>query len=287
MLVQGRDCSIVVKTSHVEKDIPYSEETIREAFSLLHEEAAIEGDGVCRAIRKSGGVTGCVVTPLTIGTAPLLLYLAFGSAGVPVFVSGSRNVYQCRLCLLPVEDTDCFDLVQDRGRERRIFEGCRVKGFELRILREETIKLKLDICGERSPVVYPYADFFIRERGERFKGNNVSYRINGKEYKSIYGVTLGARKEVGTKTEIWIKRALERGPDIPDIIDEMIITAQLLRDEYEARHFGMFRITVRRLVLCSDETAIESDDTVIGPLRFYVAGTVAAEVFTSTGDNIA
>ena len=67
-------------------DIPYSEKTLREAVSLLQEEASIEGDGVNRAIRKRGGVTGCVVAPLTIGTAPLLLCLAMGSAGLPVFV---------------------------------------------------------------------------------------------------------------------------------------------------------------------------------------------------------
>jgi hypothetical protein len=70
MVVNGRDCLIVIKTQYREVGIPYSEETIREAVSLLMEEAPIEGDGSCRAIRKSGGVTGCVVTPLTIGTAP-------------------------------------------------------------------------------------------------------------------------------------------------------------------------------------------------------------------------
>ncbi|MDR1902538.1 MAG: hypothetical protein LBQ88_09695, partial [Treponema sp.] len=77
MLVNGRDC--LIKTQYRETGIPYAEETIREAVSLLTEEASIEGDGSCRAIRKSGGVAGCVVTPLTIGTAPLLLYLAMGS----------------------------------------------------------------------------------------------------------------------------------------------------------------------------------------------------------------
>jgi hypothetical protein len=50
---------------------------------------------------KSAGVTGCVVTPLTIGTAPLLLYLAMGSAGLPVYVSKTRNIYRYKLNLLP------------------------------------------------------------------------------------------------------------------------------------------------------------------------------------------
>jgi len=152
------DCSIVIKTSHHEYnqrlyDVPYSEETIREAVSLLQEEAAIEGDGNRKAIVKKCGVTGCVVTPLTIGTAPLLLYLVMGSAGLPrnkvsMFVSESRDMYRYQLNLLPLEDTDCFDLIQDRKRsnERKLFEGCRVNGFELRILRDKAVKLKLDIC---------------------------------------------------------------------------------------------------------------------------------------------
>ena len=302
MLVNGCDCSIVIKTSHCETDIPYSEETLREAFSLLQEEAAIEGDGGCKAIRKVSGVTGCVVTPLTIGTVPLLLYLAMGSAGLPVFVSETRNLYKCELNLLPLEDTECFDLIQDRrgmsneqlgsankvgeSNERRLYEGCRVKSFELRIVREEAIKLKLDITSERSPIVYPYTDIFTREQGERFNGDCVTYRINEKEYKNIYGVTLVSKKKGGTKTELWIKRVLQCGFDIPEIIEEMTITAQLLRDVYEFRRYGTFRITIKRLVLLSDETAIDTDGAVIGPLRYYVAGTVITEVFNSCGEFI-
>ena len=286
MMVNGCDCSIVVKTTHREMDVPYTEETLREAVSLLEEEAAIEGDGSCKAIRKNCGVTGCVVTPLTIGTAPLLLYLAMGSAGNPVFVSETRNLYRYTINLLPLEDTDLFDLIQDRGGERRLFESCRVKGFELRIMRDEAIKLKLDICGEQYPVTYPYKDTFSKESGERFNGDSVTYKINGEEFKNIYGVTLTSKKESGTKTELWIKRALNIGPDLPHIIDEMVITAQLLRDKYEYRHFGTFRITIKRLVLTSDETNINSSDTVIGPLRYYVADTVTAEVFTSEEEEI-
>ncbi|MDR2965816.1 MAG: hypothetical protein LBU88_08580, partial [Treponema sp.] len=90
-MVNGCDCSIIIKTTHYDTDIPYSDETLREAVSILQEEASIEGDGVCRGIRKVSGVTGCVVTPLTIGTAPLLLYLAMGAVGKPVFISETRN----------------------------------------------------------------------------------------------------------------------------------------------------------------------------------------------------
>jgi hypothetical protein len=276
----------VIKTAYREMGVPYAEETIREAVSLLTEEAAIEGDGSCRAIRKSAGVTGCVVTPLTIGTAPLLLYLAMGSAGLPLYVSETRNIYLYKLNLLPAEDSTRFDLVQDRGGSRKLYEGCAVSGFELRIHREQAVKLRLDIRGERPPEIYPYQDMASTETGERFSGDYVTYRINGTEYRNIYGLTLSTKKEGGTKTELWIKRSLEQGPDLPGIIDELTITAQLLRDKYEYRYFGIFRLTLSRLVLTADETAVDCADGVIGPLRYYVAGTVNAEVFTVDGGNL-
>jgi hypothetical protein len=197
MLVNGCDCSVVVKTAYRETGLPYSEETIREAVSLLTEEASIEGDGSCRAIRKSGGLTGCVVTPLTIGTAPLLLYLAMGSAGLPLYVSETRNLYLYKLNLLPLEDSTRFDLVQDRGGSRKLYEGCAVTGFELRIVRGEAVKLKLDISGERPPVVYPYQEIAPTEGEKRFMGGGVTYRINGAEYANIYGLLWQPKKRAG------------------------------------------------------------------------------------------
>jgi hypothetical protein len=157
----------------------------------------------------------------------------------------------------------------------------------LRINREEALKLKLDICGERSPIVYTYTDTFTKTSGERFSGDNVTYKINGKDYENIYGLTLISKKEGGSITELWIKRILDsgchaaQGDDLPKIIDELIITAQLLREKYELRHYGTFRIKVKELILTSDETQINTADTVIGPLRYYVAGTVTTDVFSA------
>jgi len=290
MLVNGCDCSIILKTAHREIDVPYSDETLREAVSILQEEASIEGDGICKAIQKKSGVTGCVVTPLTIGTAPLLLYLAMGSAGSPVFVSETRNLFKYQLNLLPLEDTDHFDLIQDRKNERLFYEYCRVLGFELRVIRGEAIKLKLDIIGEYPTRPYPAQSqtsemsgtvIGKREAGERFNSDYVTYTINGKEYKNIYGITLVSKKKSGTKTEIWIKRTLQKNTDIPSDIEELVITAQLIKDKYEYRHYGNFRIKIKRLVFISDETEINANGAVISPLRFYVSGGVSTEVFTA------
>jgi len=56
------------------------------------------------------------------------------------------------------------------------------------------------------------------EQGERFKGDYVTYKINGQEYKNIYGITLVSQKQGGTKNIILIKRDKNIGLDIPEII---------------------------------------------------------------------
>ena len=287
MNVQGRDCTLVVLKSHTEMSIPYSEETIRENVSLLEENPSIEGKGNVKTIRTSSGAVGCIVTSLTISTAPLLLYLAFGETRYSMCISEIGNLYRHCIDLVPMSDTDPFGLLQDRGTEKKYYAACRVKSFELRILRDTHIKLKLDIYSEKAPVSYPILDQFNNERGERFRGENVIYRVNDRVYKNIYGVTLTGKKEGGTKTEVWIRRVLEKENDIPETIDKLTMTALLLRDCYEERHFGKFRITLRRLVLAHDETAIECDDSVIGPLRYFVNGDLTTEVFTADGESIA
>jgi hypothetical protein len=266
--------------------LPYSEETIREAVSVLKEEAAIEGAGNCGAIRRSRGVTGCVVTPLSIETAPLLFVLALGRSGFPAFVSGTRILYRHTVNLSAMESGLRFDLIQDRGSVRTLYEGCRVRDFELRITRGEAIKLKLDITGNYPPVSYPYPDraaVCAGERAfcERFKEDCVKYRINGTEYKNIYGLTIATRKDGGTQTEVRIHRVMNSAMELPQIIETLEITAQLLHDHYDYRLYGTFRLNLSRLVLMADETAINAGDTVIGPLRYYCAGLFSADVFTT------
>jgi len=287
MNVQGRDCTLAIKTTHRETDIPYSEETIREAISLLEENPPIEGTGTVKALPKNSGVKGCIVTPITIGTAPLLFFLAMGELAQSDYVPQTRDLYKHWFHLVPQEDTEPFGLVQHRGGEKRHFPSCRIRSFELRILRGEALKLKLDIRGEQSPVIYPYLDEIEKSSGERFNGDNVKYLINGQEYKNIYGFTLSIKKEKGVKTELWIKRVLKTGDDIPAAIDELTITARLLRDKYENRHFGTFRLTFKNLLLFSDETTIDAPDAVIGPLRYFVNGGLTAEAFSAGTEDIA
>jgi hypothetical protein len=294
MTVLGRDCVITLKTQYREIGLPYAEETIREAVSLLKEEAAIEGDGVCGVIRKPRGVTGCVITPLTLESAPLLLALVLGRAGAPLFVSESRNLYKHDLHLWP--DCPRFDLIQQRGMERRLYESCRVEGFELRIDRGEesersgegavkAVMLRLDVAGNNPAVSFPADGALALTGGERFTEQGVRYAINGGEHRDIYGFSVTVKKAGGTRAEVRIHRVLRTEKEFPAIIEGLTVTAQLYRERYGTgqqveHHYGMFRIRLSRLVLMADETIIDSTGPVIGPLRYYCAGGISAEVFT-------
>jgi hypothetical protein len=143
--------------------------------------------------------------------------------------------------------------------------------------------LNYGYCGECIPRVYPHTDTFQCEQGERFNGDYVTYKINGQDYKNIYGITLVSKKQGGTKNEIFIKREKNNGLEIPELITEMIITSQLLRDKHEFKYYGIFHITLNKLVLVSDETDINSADTVIGPLRYYISGSASTDIFNPTG----
>jgi len=152
VIVNGRDCSIVIRTEHFETDIPYSDETVRGAVSLMERAAAIEGDGGRRVAGKVTGATGCVISPMTMGTAPLLLCLAMGAVNRTVPLSVSEDFFRHYINLAPMEDGERFDIVQGRGGgERVLYEGCGVEGWELRVSRGEAVKLRLDVCGEWPP----------------------------------------------------------------------------------------------------------------------------------------
>ena len=289
MYVNGRDCTIAIITPDHKIVIPYSEETIREDIALLQEKAPVEGDGICRAIRRHAGVTGCIVTPLTIGAVPVLLSLVMGSSSIPVYVSETKNLYLHTLYLLPMEESASFGLAQYRGGQQRLYEMCRVKGFELRVMRNDAIKLKLDVCGESTSIAYHSTEKAQSQTsemsgtviGERFNGDNVAYKINGLEYRNIYGITLAVSKDSGIKSELWIKRVLTTGQELPQVINEMIITMQLQRVNNEHRHFGSISINLKKLVLVSDETNVNSADAVMGPLRYYVSDSVGISIVTA------
>ena len=79
-------------------------------------------------------------------------------------------------------------------------------------------------------------------------------------------------KREGKISALHIKRALFAGNNIPEIIEDFRLTARTNGGE-----FAQFAVQVKRLVLVSDETEVDSADYVLGTLRYYIAGAVTFE----------
>jgi hypothetical protein len=79
---------------------------------------------------------------------------------------------------------------------------------------------------------------------------------------------------------------LDNGFDFPNTINELKISARLFVDSYESGNKGMFVINISNLKLMSDGTKINTADTVIGHLRYYVSGSVSCEVYSSFDEEL-
>jgi hypothetical protein len=276
-VVCGRDCYILFRVGQKELTVPYSEETIREAEGVVRERACIEGDGVVRALRQRGGAAGCVVTPLTMSAAPLVLGICFGGIGEAVFVSGSRHLYRRHLVLKPYQDCGAFDLIQHRGGEGRLFGGCFVRSFSLRINKGEALKVRIDV-GSSVGWVSHNGQGAEGTEGERFKEDGVTYKINGAVTKDIYALKANFSRGGSVSAEVFIHRVLKEA-DLPDVIDAFEIDCLLMRDCYEERRFGRFSVRFERLLKMADETVVDCADGLIGPVRYFCTGGISSEIF--------
>jgi hypothetical protein len=168
--------------------------------------------------------------------------------------------------------------MRERGKAV-VYKGCRVCGFELRMFRDEAVKLKIDILGKTGPEPYQSGEKPELKEGERFREDGVMYRVNGAERTDIYGLGLRVTKDEETKAEVRIHRILWPDGELPAVIENFTLAARLFRDRYETREYGRFALRLEKLLLMADETAVDAPGAVIGPLRYYVAGEVSAEVF--------
>jgi hypothetical protein len=153
------------------------------------------------------------------------------------------------------------------------------------------VYLRLDISGDTSPEPYLLEIDSGLNPAERFKEPGIRYALNGVENKTIYGLTITTAKKDGTKTEVWIKRVVSDGGEFPASIESLTVTARLFRDHADLRSGewrlpGTFRLTLSNLLLMTDETSVNTSGPVIGPLRYYCAGNMTAEVFTQGEENL-
>ncbi|MDR0908724.1 MAG: hypothetical protein LBM77_03060 [Spirochaetaceae bacterium] len=309
--MNGENCTITIKTKYISASVPYSEESIREAVSIIRDtDEATEKTSFTRQV---DGVAGCVIAPLTVGNAPLLLALAFGREQKASVVSEgvARNaptsvMYRHHLIMKSLKKSPTFDLIQDRGCEKRLYEGCSVWDFEMQslYLRRKIfgvvnvhhsgndddiqhITLKLEMRGGNNPVVFGSDEVVSTGRADPAPTDNnvdndplyndggIRYEINGVEVSGIYGFSIKTRRDGKPKVFVRLHRILGKS-ELPDIIDKLTITAQVFKGGVS----GIFKINLERLLLVADETIVNTADKVIGPLRYFVAGNISADVYS-------
>jgi hypothetical protein len=204
----------------------------------------------------------------------------FGKDDGSFYTSGTRNLYRQAFRLCAADEAARFYLHEQRGNEEKIYPECFCKGFELRIEREEAVKLHIDIGGDIAAKTY-IADPVKKNisYAERFKESGVEYFINQRKYNSIYRFVLSCEKSNGCKTAVLVYRYLNTDSEPPGYIETLTLRANLFRDMYEPGQHGKFSITLSDLRLLSDETEVCAADAVIGGLRYSVCGAVSADVF--------
>jgi hypothetical protein len=279
-MVQGGDFLLRMITDKSDVDIPFSGKTLREKVDVLRETAAIEGDGRRVAVVEKCGTTGGVTTPLTIGNSPALFAVLFGKYTGYEFVSETHNLYRHFIKLVPLHGSPRFDLIEKFASHQNTFLSCIVKNFELRFHRDETIKVHLDIDGDIKSQGIPIINEVVkRERTEYFSEIGTVYKVDDTNCIAIYGLVVNCDKTNGTKTEIAIHRYLQDEFIFPVVIENLTITSRLYRDEYETYHHGLFSLSFSKLKLITDDTEVNTADTVIGPLRYLVCGDTKATVY--------
>jgi len=286
--VAGRDCSLVLIAGRHLVSLPYAEETLRNRYLLVAEEAVVDGGGRAVDVLRPDGATGCIVTRLGLSTAPILLALVLGAEDPAFFVSGTRSVYAHPLALDYRETGTPFDVVADHVNDMRLFRRLYPRGWELRVMRGNALYLKLDCTGtnaaEDAPVLpgVPLAD------EEHFHEDGVTVRVNGSLAPSVYGVVVTVKRGRTTRAEIALHRSWNDADAhlFGERIDTLEIEARLWRDGYEDRRTGRFVLDAEALALLGDGTSVNCAGEVIGPLRYLVTGSLGAEVYSTDGERL-
>jgi hypothetical protein len=216
-VINGCDVTLRIVFRGDEYDVPFVSRTMRDRWAVLKEEAGIEGDYVKRSLNIRTGTTGGFTTPVTLGTARLLLCLMFGSIDDGVFVTETRGLYRYQLNMKPTELTECFSIIEEWGANRKLYPEVVVKSFELRAHRGENVMVRFNVEGNRKSVTTTGIAGNVKPRTlppERFNENGNVYTIDGITCNSIYAITLFCDKTNSLKTQIVLHRIL-RSDELP------------------------------------------------------------------------
>jgi hypothetical protein len=210
-----------------------------------------------------------IETPLTLDNAPHLLPLAFKAFGKRVTAHDERGN---KTASGGHGAGASFDVLHCTDTERRLYEGCKVKGFEVKAKIDEAdvktpVMVSLDVGGAPNSVELAGGGTASPGEGMAFLESNIRYEADEKEVLSVYGFSLHLTKEKRERIELKLWRVLGRR-EIPEVINNFTIMGTF----HEGDVFASFQIHIGRLLLLTEDVAA-------CPLRYYAAGGCHAEVW--------
>jgi hypothetical protein len=278
----------VIREMRENQIIPATRNTLRYVPLLLDKKPTAGKNIIKNPQILERKVTGCIVTRMTITTAPVLLLLATGEIEVEGHRPQTRGIYYHELITL---DTSLYYFGIETKNETHIREYLNliIESFELRGERGSAIYMKIDVSGrtettrEKNSENIEVLEEIKSERYFFVRGNEIS--VNGEVIEDTAGFKLeGKLLHETVKTHTFsIRRKETDKVDFSFMRSE--ITAELTftnPEEYETGYKASFKISLERLVYEGEESYPDASGVWGRNFRYRVYGSLKVRVYTNT-----
>ena len=274
----------VIRENRENQIIPATRNTLR-YVPLLLDKKPTAGKNIIENPQITGKkVTGCIVTRMTVTTAPILLLLVTGEIELEGHRPQTRGIYYHELITL--EKSLYYFGIETRGKNLiREYLDLIVESFELRGERGSAVYMKINVRGRTEHIV-ENIEVLEEIKSERYfflNGNEIS--LNGQVIEDTAGFILEGKllHETVKIHTFSIRRKETDHSDFSLMRDE--ISAELTftnPEEYEAGYKAEFTVTLERLVYEGEESYPDSSGVWGRNFRYRVYGSLKVRVYTKT-----
>lgn len=274
----------VIRENRENQIIPATRNTLRYVPLLLDKKPTAGKNIILNPQITGRRVTGCIVTRMTITTAPILLFLVIGEIELEGHRPQTRGIYYHELITL---DTSLYYFGIETKNETHIKEYLEliVESFELRGERGSAVYMKINVRG-RTETKLENIEVIEEIKSERYffvRGNEIS--LNGQVIEDTAGFILeGTLLHETVKTHTFsIRRKETDHSDFSFMRDEISAELKFTNpEEYEAGYKAEFTVTLERLVYEGEESYPDTSGVWGRNFRYRVYGKLKVRVFTNT-----
>jgi len=275
---------LVIRDNRENQTIPATRNTMR-YVPLLLDKKPTAGKNITEHPQITGKkVTGCIVTRMTITTAPILLLLVTGEIEIEGHRPQTRGIYYHELITL---DTSLYYFgIETKGKTHiKEYLELIVESFELRGERGSAVYMKINVRG-KTQTITENIEVMEEIKSERYffvSGNEIS--LNGEIIEDTAGFILEGKllHETVKNHTFSIRRKETDHSDFSLMREE--ISAELTftnPEEYEAGYKASFTVTLERLIYEGEESYPDASGVWGRNFRYRVYGKIKVRVYTNT-----